>query len=497
MIAISAVVSVFTVAVFLIARMYPIWPRRFQGCDAFNILMNARQLRKSRRLPIRMPPVFLLEEQDQWYPPGFLILCALLPEAWLEKRYWLINHVIDLFSALLIGGLVVVLGGQPLLAAAAMLAYALAPPLVNEFSALNVRPFGLFLLNAFLISAQMAMNHEGWMVAAVIVGVITLYSHKLSAQQLWFTLPVLAASTGEWRWVYLLIGIYAAAFILWPRGFLRILDGHRAIIRFWHRNWPLLGAHMVRQSPIYGDGETHTEAYAGGTPKTLLSFVKEVGHQNYFVLPLMGAATVSPVTAPWGTFLLIWVGSVYVWGTAIHVLPFLRGIGQGRQYFKFALAPSLAYTGVAAQYGEPIVLAAAALALALTVRQYWLVARLLRSQATLQAGLRTSDLETMLKILRDDPEAIVMCLPVHLCDLVAYATGRPVYWGTHSHVFDDRLEQFFPVIRRNLTDYAKDDSVNRLLLDTNYVSPDALRLPPSNYLAAAGRYSLYRIHPAE
>ena len=96
MIAISAVVSVFTVAVFLIARMYPIWPRRFQGCDAFNILMNARQLRKSRRLPIRMPPVFLLEEQDQWYPPGFLILCALLPEAWLEKRYWLINHVIDL-----------------------------------------------------------------------------------------------------------------------------------------------------------------------------------------------------------------------------------------------------------------------------------------------------------------------------------------------------------------------------------------------------------------
>ena len=479
--------------VFLAARLFPIWRRRFQGCDAFNILMNARALRRRRRLPIRMPPLFLLEEQEQWYPPGFLILCALFPEAWLERNYWLVNHVVDFGSAALIGGLTVALGGGPVWAAAALLAYALAPPLVNEFSALNARPLGLLLLNAFLVAAQAGMADAGWMAGAVALGVAILYSHKLSAQQLWFTMPVLALATGDWRWLGLLAGMYAVAFALWPHGFARIVAGHAAIVRFWHRNWPLLGAHMVRQSPVYGDGRTRTQMFRDDTLKALPGVLKEVGHQNYFVLPLALAA---PVADPWGRFLLVWAGTVYVWGFAIHLVPALRGIGLGRQYFKFALVPSLVYVALAAGGGSAPVLAAAALAGALTVRHYLLVARLRRVQSGGQVGVRSPELDAVLEELRRDEDAVVLCLPVHLSDLVAYATGRPVYWGTHSHVFDDRLERFFPVLRRPLSDYAADGGLTRLLLDTAFATPAELGLEPADQLAARGRYILYRMHPA-
>ncbi len=46
--------------VFMLLRLYPIWPNRFQGCDAYNILLCARALRRAKRLPIRLPGLFLL-----------------------------------------------------------------------------------------------------------------------------------------------------------------------------------------------------------------------------------------------------------------------------------------------------------------------------------------------------------------------------------------------------------------------------------------------------
>src|ERR1700746_3643930 len=87
---------------FFLLRFYPIWPIRFQGCDAYYILMCAESFRREWRLPIRLPPVYLLEKPEQWYPPGFLVLCALIPQRWLERHFWALNHVVD-FLAIGIG----------------------------------------------------------------------------------------------------------------------------------------------------------------------------------------------------------------------------------------------------------------------------------------------------------------------------------------------------------------------------------------------------------
>src|SRR3546814_18519453 len=70
--------------------------------------------------------------------------------------------------------------------------------------------------------------------------------------------------------------------------------------------------------------------------------------------------------------------------------------------------------------------------------------------------------------------------------------SRPVYWGTHSDVFDDRLEAFFPVLRRPLATYA-DEGVTHLLLDTRYARPEELELQAGTATANAGPYVLYRL----
>lgn len=477
---------------FLAVRIYPIWPRRFQGCDAFNILLNAECLRERKRLPIRLPPVFMLEGQDQWYPPGFLILCALLPKRWLEKRYWAVNHLIDLGSALLIYVAAVWFGASAVVAFTVAIFYAAVAGLVTEFASLNVRPLGLLLANLLMLAGFAATQNPLWLIAAGAVAVATFFSHKLTVQQLWFTLPVLSAVTGSWIWLSLLGMLYVIPFVIWPKGAWRVLRGHWIIVRFWHRNWERLGAHSVRQSPVYGDGHTRQDFYGDETSGSWLAYLKDGLHQNYFILPVL-ATTLMDGTAASPVYIVLWGWTASVYGAAglIHFVKPLRGIGLGRQYFKFALAPSLVVTAIAVSgAANPVVWGAAAVATVLTLRQYYLIARLMRQTTGGNTGSENDELERLMDRVAADDAAYVMALPVHLCDLVAYRTRKPVYWGTHSDVFDDRLEAFFPVLKHDLRYYVR-DGVTRLLLDTAYSKPEELQLSESALIDSSGCYALY------
>jgi VanZ family protein len=481
---------------FIALRVLPVWPRRREGCDAYNILLNAETLRKTKRLPIRMPALFMLEDQDQWYPPGFLILCALLPQKWLQKRFWILNHLVDLGSALLIFIFSLQIGAPVYIAVAATMIYGVMPGLANEFSALNARPFGLLLFNALLLSAATSITLPIMTTPAVVLAIGLFFSHKLSVQQLWFTLPILTAATGEWVWLSLLIAIYILPFVIWPRGAWRILRGHYVIVRFWARNWRLLGAHAIRQSPVFSDGKTRVGYYADGGPASPSRFLKDVLHQNYFVAPVVTSIALG---APWirsefGIVLIGWIVSVYIWTFAIHFIKPLRGIGLAQQYIKFALVPSLIATGIG--FIDPIdwwtTLIATAAVLA-TFRQYFLITiNVWKNSVTASDNTEDDNLQKILESISKDTYAQVMCLPVHLCDRVAYQCRRPVYWGTHSDVFDDRLEAFFPVLQHNLH-YFIQDGVNRLLLDTRYASPDELGLDPQSPSSRFGAYVLFSL----
>ena len=68
-----------------------------------------------------------------------------------------------------------------------------------------------------------------------------------------------------------------------------------------------------------------------------------------------------------------------------------------------------------------------------------------------------------------------MTLPTFNADKIAYLTKKKVYWGTHSEVFDERLNEFFPILKRKI-DFYKSDGVDYILIDTNYVSPKEINL---------------------
>jgi hypothetical protein len=478
-------------ALFFALRFYPIWPVRFQGCDAYYILMCAEAFRRNSRLPIKLPPVYLLEEPEQWYPPGFLVLCGLISQRWLEKYYWALNHIIDLFM-IAIGFALCAVNGHPLFGFAAVVVYAMAPGLILEYANLTTRPFGTLLLTGFLIAAFYGMEQWPYAFLAALLGVGLLYSHKLSTQQLWFTIPILALFTWDWRWVAWLPALYLLAFSVWPRGFRRILHAHVVIVKFWHRHWPMLGAHAVRQSPIYGDGKTHTEFYRNDTLREAFSFLKETLHQNYFIVPVALQAMLIRSWTALDPFLLGWITSSYTAALLIHFVKPLRGIGMGRQYIKFCLLPSILFLALhGAEFGaltSRVVLAA----LALEIRQYILIAKNLRRSEGGQVGRNSEELSSLINILQSE-SARVMCLPAHLCDLVAYTGRVATYWGTHSEYFDEKLAAFFPVLRRRIEDYAKDDNLTHLLIDRRYVTPKELHLDPRSVVMHQEPFQLFKL----
>ncbi|MCG8545562.1 MAG: hypothetical protein MJE12_15290, partial [Alphaproteobacteria bacterium] len=142
----TAIAAAVSAALFLAVRLYPIWPQRKQGCDAFNILLCAEAIRRDRRVPARVPDLFILEDAAQWYPPVFLALCALLPQTWLRRHYWLFHHLVDLGNAALLFAAVALVTGDPWLAGASVLVYAICAGLVREFASLTTRPLGLLVL---------------------------------------------------------------------------------------------------------------------------------------------------------------------------------------------------------------------------------------------------------------------------------------------------------------------------------------------------------------
>lgn len=476
---------------FLAARLVPIWPTRHRGCDAYFFLQCAAAFRRDRRLPILLPPVYLLEPEEQWYPPGFAMFLALLPERWLMRGYWLLNHLLDAAVLLTLATVVGTQAGWGWGWAAA-LAYATSAFVVLEYSNLSSRPLGSLLLYGSLIAAFAGTQGSPAALAlAVLLVAALLYTHKLSVQLLWFLAPFLGLTLGEPLWLLPLFAGYLLALVVGRGEFIKILLAHADIIAFWYRNWPLLGAHAIHDSPVYGGGPSKTGNFHRGSRwRGGLLHLRRMVQYNLWS-PLALAAPVAADLDATGRFLYAWMIGTYLWAGLTLLVPWLRCLGEGTKYIKFALPPSLVLVfAVMLPQAPGWVVALAALLGLLHLALYALVwrndlARRWNATAVLDGGL-----EPVLARIAADPSARLMCLPSQIADIVAYRTGRPVLWGTHGYGFR-WAGDYFPVLRRPIEELVRRHRLTHLLLDCEYARPESLGLP-AEAGERLGPYLLYR-----
>ena len=245
-----------------------------------------------------------------------------------------------------------------------------------------------------------------------------------------------------------------------------------------------------RQSPIYGDGKTRMQYYRDGTWRDAIQFCKDMLHQNYFIVPLVGLLVFHRPSAPMDLFLMGWIVSVYL---ATHTDPFCACPARHRN------RPPVSEIRIGADAGafwrcmssSSICgsMAILVVALALEARQYVLIAGNMRRDEAGASAAVSSELRSLIGMLKEE-RARVICLPAYLCDLdLSFRTSRLIGVRIVARISTTRLAAFYPVLRRRIEDYAADDGLTHLLIDQRYVTVEELGLSSGSVLKQTGSYA--------
>jgi len=488
------------IAVVLLAfliRVKPIWKNRYSGCDAYYYLLCVEEFRKHKRLPIILPDYYLLDIQEQWYPPGFVIFLSLLPKRFVEKYYWAIAPAIDCLTIALLYTTTYLLSGGIIVATIASLLYTLTLAVIVECSSLNSRPLGSFLLVATLLCIfAFAESYTVWfLLGYILFGVCLLMTHKMSAQLLYFILPLMSLIFWDPTYIAALLGIVAVTFLLFRSFFIKVLKGQWDILTFWNRNWKNLGAHQVYSSPIYGNesredlGRIFQKGFKGlyrnarsmGLNITVILLIFPILHYSQLLL--------------FDKQMLWLVILAYALAGATLLIPQLRFYGEGFKYLRMVAFP-IAYLAITPLlYNWDVILHYQYSILPVTlIVSLWITLRTYKSTALTGWGSPSmgTNLNSTLEFLKNNSEVdAIMVIPLTYADTIAYHCRKKVVWGTHSYNFKV-VEPFYPVLRKPLESFISEYNISHIMLDANHTAPETLQLSPVNRVFNAGHYQIYK-----
>ncbi len=455
------------------------------GVDTWYFLTYARELRRTRRMPVRLR-TYLLQDEEQSYPPLFPIFLALLPESLLDRFYWVVSPFLDCVNLLFLYVVSYKISGSLLAAIVAGLIYALTPQLISETRSLNSRAFGALVLSL----AEMALarfvlgggDEWQWLALAVALATGVFLSHSLTAISFTVANGILTLVLWDPRFLAVALSAPLCAFLLTRGRYARGVLGHLQSARFWRKNKFRRWAHQVKDSPLYGGTGEEPAAAAPISPASRAT-VRLIG-ENPFIVSLMAATVwgLLPLTDfTWATVMSVWAIGVFGWAAATTLVRPLRVFGPGYLYIKtstfataYTLGGLLIGNQVRLDLGTPavlILLPAFPASLAALVYFY----RYINSRTSEHTATAPPGLQAVARHLSALPGERVACLPTMYADYVSYKSGKQILWGGHSGD-PERLDGFYPVITRPLEEFFAQYRIDYFVLDLDYVSVKRLRL---------------------
>jgi hypothetical protein len=476
-------------------RLGPRWSQRDFGVDSWYFLSSARILRARRRVPHRMP-YYLLDIEEQWYPPMFALVLSWCDPEWLTRHHHWVSPAVEVIHAGVAGLVAGALAG-PDAAWTAVIVYATWPILTAQHTDLNSRAFGSLVLTVVMLATFGLWRWpSAWTFAiAVLAGSALLLTHKLATQQ-WI---VLAVGLSLWLETPLvLVAALATPGAAWlvSGGFYgKVIRGHVEILTFWRKRLPWVGAHLVYESPLYyNPDKARSHRGVSGLRGRPVAYRLA---QLYMALPLslfLLASSSAPV--PEIQLFIGWMSLTYATVVVVSYFKPVRFLGEGFRYSVYAAFPvsivvsSLVWRNLAGAWSALVVVAWAAAGLALTVV-------IIKGQRANFISSADRDFKAAAAWLRDSKARRILCLPITKCDPVAFLTDKQVLMGAHSSGYD-ALTAFFPVLQKPVEFFVEHYDIDYLLIDTRYVDLGDLKLPPSySTVVSFGPYRvLYSGKPA-
>lgn len=486
-----------------LARLSTFWKFRHRGCDAYYFLLSSEVYRQNRTLPIVLPPIYLLEQQEQWYPPGFSIFLSWIPEDWLKKYYWAISPAIDSVVVGMTYVFIYILTGNILWASIAGLLHAVSSASIADCTNLNSRTLGALLftvtmlgvVGAFLGGPLVGAN----IVLALIGGVCLLITHKLSSQLIYVLLPMMALVMWDPQFVLFLVLIVILAFIPGHGLILNIWKHQADILGFWKRHWQNLGAHQINDSPMY-HGNKHNgsgiylggKMFLGGIPG-LLKQVQYMG-MNPAIVMLVFSIWFYPEMGYIDKLMFWWVVITYIFAGSTVFVKSLRFMGEGHRYLKLASLPVGYIAVLPLLRGWPVnwvywgLLGVSFVIAFVALIRMW---RFMGDPGKTLVPFVDEQLQRVIDYLTESETRNILCVPDSLSDVIGYYCRKGVIKGTHNYPIK-QVEPFFPVHRLPLDYLIKGYDSSHVIVSRSYVSPERLTMPEEmEVIMDTGNYLVY------
>ncbi len=487
------------VLVGFVVRLATFWKSRQRGCDAYYFLLSSEVFRAQWKIPITLPSIYLLEQPEQWYPPGFSVFLALIPRRLLQRFYWVVSPVVDCAVVAVTYGVVYAITGRLWLAALAGLLHAINSASMADCTNLNSRPLGALLFTGTMLGAVGFYVGAGpWFgPLALISGVGLLMTHKLSSQLLYVLLPAMALLLWDATFMGALISILVLTIIASRRFIIKVWRAQTDILGFWRANWKNLGAHQIDDSPMYMDSATGGPSFLGG--KMFLGGWAGIFKQAQYmamnpaiimvVFPLMHFRALTD----WDLAMFWWAVATYVFAAATIFVKPLRFIGEGHRYLKLAALPVGYLAILPLLRGWDLGLYWPLLALSVGMAGYalWRMGRFMGDPSKTLVPFVDDDLSRVMEFLKAERTANILCVPDSLGDALGYYCQKGILRGTHNWPFRV-VEAFFPVHRLPLDYFVNWYHSSHVVVSTGYVDPERLEFPEGmKPVLEAGVYRVY------
>jgi len=475
-------------------RIKPRLGKEKRGVDTWYFLASVKEFKKNWRIPIKLPN-YLLDLEEQWYPPGFTVFLSIFPQKVLEKYQWLLGPLIDTLQLLFIYLFSLICLSNFKLALISSLVYAVVPILISENSTLNSRGLGSFIFSLLLISIYgfISSNNIFWLILVLIFGFSLLMAHKMAAQNLFFIMLGMSLIFLDWRYLAILAGIFLFTLIFSKGFYLKILKAHKEILLFWKKNLNNLGVHQIYDSKIYKKENIENRRlfpvfHQKGLKGIIRHLVYIFGYNPWILLIAFVPFSVSLWRFDFFNFLFWWVILTYLFVFLTTFFLPMRFLGEGYKYIKMGIFP-LAILIAVLLFSNLIPIY---LFIALLLLNLFLIFRFV-GKATV--NVQNEDLLLIFDFLKNEKKDGIMLLPTHLADAIAYLTNKKVLWGTHGSDGTGRwakIEEFFPVIQKPIEYFFEKYDLHFLLIDKNYVEPEDLKLNNRfAHLITKANYSLF------
>lgn len=497
----SYFVFIFLIAIGIGIRFRPLWINPSLGVDHWYWFLCAEDVKRRRKLPPKLP-YFMLEIEEQWYPPLFAGLLALVPMRWLENHGGKISQLIDLLQGFMISLAVLWFSDSLIIASLSGLSYFLAWFPLSYNTQLQPRGLANLLLSLAMIGLWFYIDSGSIAIWGGILGlsVTLLFLHKMTVQMWIVYLLVFGAWAWDWKILLLIPASLLLALVVSKGFYLKMLKAHWDIVSFWNENIKYLGSHQYYESSLYRkDSFVSTALHQQGWRhqiRKLLSLFK----YNAFMLLLLVLSyfAIYQHQENLQNFLWMWLGVTFLWTLLTTFVRYFWALGIGHYYVYQTFLPLFILAGLSIH--------SMAISLQVWLFVFWMIGliyslvkweRYCRSISIHRTTVVREDLKEVLNYLKALPKDGIFCVPFLLSDGTAFRTRKKVFWGGHSYGFHTLLKPYFPIVREQIRETLKKKPINYLLFWRGYLkSLNDIGLEEGRdirYLFGKGEYDLYEV----